>query len=94
MRKIEIDLSEILDLIMCAEHLSGWNNHHLMSSFAKIIGYSLTDEEINEFVKRYSEFEGYTKDDREEAAERLNKFRIEYIQNRIFTGIKQQTIEG
>ncbi len=74
-KKIKVDFEELLDTIMVANQ-SGipWGQ------FAKLLGHTLTDAEIEKFATDLGNTEGYDEDDYHAAKEELESFRSHYIQ--------------
>lgn len=77
MRKLKVDLEEVLDMIICAGDY-GHDNCVIMGFFGDAIG-ELTNSEIEEFVKGYINKDGYTKNDRLSYVEELKEYRRKYI---------------
>jgi len=80
MRKIEIDLRDILDLVNCA-HDYGFSDNVLMSSFAEFTG-PVSEAEIEEFARYFltpaARREGYGQEDVGQAKERLTEWADKY----------------
>ena len=73
MRKIEIELSDLLDLVNAAESF-GYADDVLMASLAKWAG-NVTDTEISAYAHSLSNESGYGTEDRVEAVARLTEWR-------------------
>ena len=81
MRKIEVDLESILDLINCAEDF-GFAKTAFFSKMADLTGY-VSDNEIHEYANDYLTDEmkahGYTREDYNKAIETLTEWRDKYF---------------
>jgi hypothetical protein len=80
MRKIEIEISEILDLVNCAEDY-GFEDDVLFDAFAEFLGYKLSNEEIEIFSKSFLKEEGYGKEDYNQIKKRLFDFKTKYCKD-------------
>lgn len=80
MRKIEIDLHELLDIVIAAEDY-GYSDDSLLSWFGDFIG-ELTDNEIEQFASWFKSDEAkkqrYTEEDYEDVKNKLKLFRDKY----------------
>lgn len=81
MRKVNIDITEILNLITCAEDY-GFKSEVLFSSFAAMLE-KLSDDEIEEYCSYYTSSAGieagYSEEDSDNAKEILQQFREDYF---------------
>jgi len=81
MRKVEIDIYEILDLI-CSSEDYGFNNSTLLYSFKEMLD-SLSNDEIENYCSYFLSEEainqGYTNEDYEICKERLIEFKEKYF---------------
>ena len=77
MRKLEIELGNILDLIVCAEDY-GFKDDVLFDSFAEMLGRELADAEIEWYARDLENTEGYGEEDYESAKETLEEFKNQY----------------
>lgn len=77
MRKLKIELRDILELITCAEDY-GFKDDVLFDSFADMLGRELTDEEIECYARELESLEGYGEEDYEDVKERLEEFKEQY----------------
>lgn len=81
MRKLSIDITEILNLISCAEDY-GFSDDVLFTYFASFLG-DLSNEEIEEYCSYYTSNAGreagYNEEDYEEVKEKLQQFKEDYF---------------
>ena len=75
-RKIETDLFEILDLILCAEGYGFGDDVFYVSMFNMIR--PVSDEEITSFAENLRSKDGYGQDDYDDAIEQLTDLRDQY----------------
>ncbi len=80
MRKIEIDLDDILELVNCAEDY-GFANDVLLNAFASFT-VEVTDEEIKSYATKLMEEDGYGQEDYDEAIEVLTTWRDRFKNNK------------
>jgi hypothetical protein len=76
LRIITIPLSEILDVVCCAE-MYGFQDDVLMSALA-YWAESVSDEEIHQFALDYSQKDGYTEEDYDAIVEKLHWWKEKY----------------
>lgn len=80
MRELKIDLSEILDLVSCAQDY-GFADDVLMCSLYDFTG-DVSDEEIKDFSASFltpeMRAQGYSEEDQEQTAERVTEWRDTY----------------
>lgn len=80
MRKVEIDLASILDLVVCSEDY-GFNDGILMGALAEMVG-AIHAQEIEEFTQRYltteAKTQGYSKEDADNVFECLCDWAAQY----------------
>jgi len=74
---IQVRKGLILELIAVAEDY-GWNNPALISGFAEMIDYKLSNEEIEIHSRKVEAMDGYSEEDYEDVKGKLQAFKKQY----------------
>lgn len=77
-RIITTNLNNILSIIACAQNYGFSGMDVLFDAFSEMMGYKLTNKEIEAYSKSVLSEEGYTREDYREIKERLLEFKEKY----------------